>query len=146
MSDHMDDVAKPRISERFQRWWFKGMIPNEESGELSPAIWSHLEGMAHHALDIQRAAERAGLRIRRDALASGSRVAGRLEGLEAKLSALEGELAAVLASVRGELETLRQDLGHEAGVAGTVRGPAAPSLSPAPGSQPANGGATSFAL
>ena len=139
----MDNVAKPSISERFQRWWFKGMIQPEDSAELSRALSSHLQGMAHHALDIQRAAEQAGLRIRRDALASGSRVVGRVEALEAKLSVLEAEFAAVLTSVRHELQSMRHDLDHEVTVAEAAPGVAPPPLTPA--YPPANGGTSPLA-
>ena len=113
MSKKIDESPKAPFSERFRAWWFRGVDEAPSGLELSQAMRSHLEGMAQHAGDIQRAAVRDGARIRGGALESATKLVSYVEYLETALVRTETEYGKVLQAVRAELADLRAHLERE---------------------------------
>ena len=109
MRKKIDESSKPPRSDRLRGWWFRGVdteLPPQRE-ELSNAMRTHLDGMASHARDIERAAYGDGARIRREALASASTIVSHVEHLESQLALIENQYGRVIDTMRTELADLR---------------------------------------
>ena len=115
MRKKIDESSKPPRSDRLRGWWFKGVDtePPPQREELSSAVRTHLDGMAGHALRIERAAMDDGSRIRQQALTSANTIVGDVEHLESQLALLENQYGRVIDQMRAELADLRTKLLHE---------------------------------
>src|SRR4051794_23194829 len=111
-----DEGSNPARSERLRGWWFRGVdteLPPQRE-DLSNAMQTHLEGMASHARNIERAATADGARIRHEALESASTIVGHVEHLESQLALIENQFGRVIDTMRSELADLRTRLAEEA--------------------------------
>lgn len=143
MRKKIDESPKPPRSDRLRGWWFRGVEaePPPQREDLSSAVRTHLDGMASHARDIERAATVDGTRIRRDALESAGTIVGHVEHLESQLALIENQFGRVIDTMRTELADLRAKLAHEAEHAEAIAAEPHPALGPvsAPTALPANG-------
>jgi len=126
-----DERTSPPRSDRLRGWWFRGVnaeaeapspSPSEppsapEHEELSSAVQTHLDGMAGHALRIERAAITDGVRIRKEALTAAGKIVEHAEHLESQLALIENQFGRVIDTMRTELADLRAKLDEEAAVA-----------------------------
>jgi len=143
MAKKIDESSKPPRSDRLRGWWFRGVdteLPPQRE-ELSNAMRTHLDGMASHARDIERAAYGDGARIRREALASASTIVGHVEHLESQLALIENQYGRVIDTMRAELADLREKLAEEAHAAEAAATEPHPVLGPVavPAALPMNG-------
>lgn len=114
-----DERSSAPRSDRLRGWWFRGVAaegpppaspPREE---LSSAVQTHLDGMAGHALRIERAAITDGVRIREEALTAAGKIVEHVEHLESQLALLENQFGRVIDTMRTELADLRTKLAEE---------------------------------
>lgn len=137
MRKKIDESSKPPRSDRLRGWWFRGVdteLPPPRE-ELSSAVQTHLDGMAGHALRIERAALSDGARIRQEALAAAGTIVEHVEHLESQLALIENQYGRVIDTMRTELADLRTKLAQEAedaqAAAVQTQPPAAPVAVPA---------------
>jgi hypothetical protein len=120
LNESSTESRKAPLGERVRSWWWRGVDAPavDASGHpLSNTMKTHLRSMVGHASEIERAAAKDGIRIRRGALDSATRVVGHVERLEAELTRVEVEYANVLMSLRSELTALREKLEAETAAA-----------------------------
>jgi hypothetical protein len=136
-----DEASKPARSDRLRGWWFRGVDtePPPQREDLSNAMQTHLEGMASHARDIERAATADGARIRHEALESAGTIVGHVEHLESQLALIENQFGRVIDTMRTELADLRTRLAEEAQRAEAAAAQPHPVLGPVSGPVPVNG-------
>lgn len=113
--------------------------PPPQREDLSSAVRTHLDGMAGHALRIERAAISDGTRIRKEALAAAGTIVEHVEHLESQLALIENQFGRVIDTMRTELADLRTKLAEEAQNADAVEAHPQPVLGPVAGPVPING-------
>ena len=133
MRKKIDESSKPPRSDRLRGWWFRGVdteIPPQRE-ELSNAMQTHLDGMASHARDIERAAYGDGARIRqRGARRRPAPSSSHVEHLESQLALIENQYGRVIDTMRTELADLRTKLAEEAEAAEAAAAEPHPVLGP----------------
>ena len=140
-----DEESKSARSERLRGWWFRGVDaePPPQREDLSNTVRTHLDGMASHARDIERAAHVDGARIRHEALESAGTIVGHVEHLESQLALIENQYGRVIDTMRTELADLRGKLAEEAQRADEIvaepQAALGPVAGPVPGPVPING-------
>jgi hypothetical protein len=136
-----DEGSRPARSERLRGWWFRGVDaePPPQREDLSNAVRTHLDGMASHARDIERAATMDGARIRQEALESASTIVAHVEHLESQLALIENQYGRVIDTMRTELADLRTKLAEEAQRAEAAATEPQPALGPVAAPVPING-------
>jgi hypothetical protein len=141
MRKKTDDGSKPARSERLRGWWFRGVDaePPPQREDLSSAVRTHLDGMAGHALRIERAAITDGARIRKEALTAAGTIVEHVEHLESQLALIENQFGRVIDTMRTELADLRGKLAEEAQRADQIVAEPHPVLGPVASPVPING-------
>src|SRR3954470_20905640 len=109
MRTKTDESSKAPRSDRLRGWWFRGVDaePPPQREELSSAVRTHLDGMAGHAVRIERAAVIDGVRIRQEALSAAGTIVEHVEHLESQLALIENQYGRVIDTMRTELADLR---------------------------------------